>query len=154
MGRTTTYNNIAGLNKALRRLPKEASAELRDASQRLAGDIAGKASVRARTVGGVAKYVAPTIKARRDRVPVVVMGGTSRLPTSGGDWSRPRSGSGQTVGDVVWGAEFGSDRFRQFSPWRGNDEGAGYFLWPTIRADNDHIMDEYSGALADALRRI
>lgn len=152
MARTYTYANVAGLRRALRALPKEAQATMRDASSDIAADVAGRAAVRARFVGGVAKHVAPTIKARRDRVPKVVMGGSTRLPDRPGG----RSGRGQTVGDVIWGAEFGGGRrpsTRQFSPWRGNGEGAGYFLWPTVRENADETMERYGDALVKAVDR-
>lgn len=145
--RTYTYNNVAGLRRALRKLPKEVSASLREASLGIAQDVAGIAAQRARMVGGVAKYVAPTIKAKSDRVPKIVMGGTARLPGE-------RGGRNQTVGNVVWGAEFGGGRrptTRQFSPWRGNSTGAGYFLWPTVRDESAEIMDRYGDALMDAV---
>lgn len=148
MAKTYTYTDVAGLRKALRTLPKEASARLRDASVDIAEDVARKAGARARMVGGAAAYVAPTIKARRDRVPKIVMGGTTRLPARDG---AARKGTRQTVGNVVWGAEFGSDRFRQFSPWRGNDTGAGYFLWPTVRAESDSTIERYGDALIRAV---
>lgn len=146
MARTFTFNHVAGVREALRSLPKEASVTLRDASVDIAEDVAAKAEDRARALGGVAKYV--PVKARRDRIPKVVMGGTTRLPARDG---RPRRGSRQTVGDVMWGAEFGSDRFRQFSPWGGNGETAGYFLWPTIRDESDGIMERYGDALMEAV---
>lgn len=56
------------------------------------------------------------------------------------------------------GAEFGADRnqrrfirgtqgqrkgWNQFKPWRGNDAGAGYFLWPAIRRNSEAIQSEY-----------
>jgi hypothetical protein len=148
MARTYTFNNVAGLRRALNSLPKEAQAEIRGASLAIAQDIAPKAAARARQVGGVAKYVAPTIKARRDRVPKIVMGGTKRLPARDG---RPRRGPNQTVGNVVWGAEFGSGRYPQFHPWRGSSTGAGYFLWPTIREESDDITERYADALMDAV---
>lgn len=59
------------------------------------------------------------------------------------------------------GAEFGALRWRQFSnghpgPWRGNDENAGYFLWPHVRQieasgeiANQHL-DQLGIAFADA----
>lgn len=158
MAKTTTYNTVAGLNAALRRLPKEASAKLRDGAQDIADEIAREAAARAESVGGVAKYVAPTIKAKRDRVPVVKMGSSSVLPLEGDGWKRKsRRGQRQTVGDVIWGAEFGGGKrptTRQFNRWRGNSTGAGYFLWPTVRDNNADILDTYSDALREALEAI
>lgn len=154
MAAKATFYSVAGLNKSLRKLPKNASAHLKDASGRIAEKVASDAAGRARGIGGVAKLVAPSIRAGRDRVPLIRMGNSSRLPSTGAGWERKRTGSRQTIGDVIWGAEFGSDRFPQFSPWRGSDTGAGYFLWPTVRGDREYIRDEYSDALNDALKEI
>lgn len=151
MARTVTFNHVAGLRRALRDLPKEASAELREASLDIASDVAGKAAARARMVGGVAVYVAPTIKAKQDRIPKVVMGGLTRLPARDGT---PRRGAKQAVGNVMWGAEFGGQRrptTQQFDPWRGNSTGAGYFLWPTIRGESASIVERYGDALMTAV---
>lgn len=148
MARTFTYTNVAGLRKAFRALPKDLMVELRDASMDIADDVARKAGMRARMVGGVMRYVAPTIRARRDRVPKIVMGGTTRLPARDGG---PRRGTNQTVGNVVWGGEFGSAHHPQFNPWRGNKDGAGYALWPTVRDERDEIMDRYGDAAIKAV---
>lgn len=151
MAARLTYTNVAGLNRALRALPKEAAAELRNASADIAVMVAAEARTAALRVGGVARYVAPTIRAGRDRVPVVRMGGNTRLPERDG---RSRSSGRQTVGDVMWGAEFGGQRrptTQQFDRWRGSSRGAGYFLWPSVRRNSDDIHDRYSQALLDAL---
>lgn len=152
--KTTTYTTVKGLNRALAKLPKEASAELRTASKAIAQDIADEAAGRARGQGGLAALVAPSIKAARDRVPVVRMGSTARLPPQGSDWERGRSGSRQTIGDVIWGAEFGGgarESTRQFLPHKGQ---TGYFLWPTVRDNSDDMQDRYSEALLNALEDI
>lgn len=138
MGKTTTYNNVAGLNRAFRSLPKLVSAELRDEAGSIAGDVATHAASRARSQPGVAKYVAPTIKVRRDRVPVIRMGGNGRLPNGG------------VVGDVWGGAEFGSKRHAQFQPFKRS----GYFLYATVRDMNHEIMQRYDRALYDALQKV
>lgn len=151
MAKLTAYNNIAGLNRALRRLPKEATAELRDASRRVADMVAMHAAQRAYSLGGVAALVAPTLKASRDRVPVVKMGGSAKLPAFGNGWEHSRSGARQSTGDLIWGAEFGGrgrPSTQQFLPHLGQ---VGYFLWPTVRDDGDEIHEAYSEALLQAL---
>ncbi len=142
MAKMTAFNNVAGLNKALRSLPKDAAVEIRDASVEIAGKVADKAAGRATAMGGPAKLVAPTIVGTRDRVPVIKMGGSTRI--------RPGSKT-QTLGNLIWGAEFGGQarpRTNQFLPHKGT---TGYFLWPTIRDDHDYIQDEYGDALQRAL---
>ena len=144
VAKITYYNTIEGLNRAVRAVPKEAAPRLREASGRIAGDVASVAASRARSVGGPLRRVAPTIKAGKDRVPVVRMGGTTRM----------RKGKNQTVGNLMWGAEFGGraqPTTQQFLPHLGR---TGYALWPTVRAMSGDIREEYSKALRDALRAI
>lgn len=147
MAKTMTFYSVAGLNQALRSLPKSASVKLRDASQVIAGKVAADATSAARSQGGAAGLVAGSIRASRDRVPVVKMGSSARLP---GD----RKGARQTVGDIIWGAEFGGGArptTRQFRPWRGSGTGAGYFLFPTVRGDRDFIEQQYGDAILAAI---
>jgi hypothetical protein len=146
VAKTLTFYRVPDLNRTLRTLPRTASANLRDASQTIAGHVAAAAATRARGLGGVAALVAPTIRASRDRVPVVKMGGSGRLPTAGDGWSRTRQGQRQTIGDVIWGAEFGSTEHRQFQPW-----GHGYFLWPTVEDSRQFIEDAYGDAILEAV---
>lgn len=144
-----TLRGIKGLNKMLNDLPKEVQARIRDESVAIAGDVATEARGRASSggVARVARYVAPTIRATRDRVPVVRMGGSASLPSRDG---RPRTGSRQTVSAVMWGAEFGSVEHRQFMPWGGSSDSAGYFLWPSIRLDE--AVERWADAVEDAMR--
>jgi hypothetical protein len=150
-----TFYKVQDLNAVLRSIPKEANATLRDASQSIAGEVAKDAASSASAQGGVAKYVAPTIRAARDRVPYIKMGSSKLLPKEGNGWKRKsRKGGRQSIGDVMWGAEFGGGRrrtTRQFEPWRGSDHGAGYFLWPSVRDNRAYIEKAYGDALNEAI---
>lgn len=139
-------NSIAGLRSALRRLPKTASAELKDASREIAEDVAEQARGRAASLGGAWKYLGPTIRVARSSVPTVAIGGSRRLPG--------RKGPRQTVGDLTFGLEFGGgarSTTRQFMPHLGT---TGYALWPTVRERSEDIGERYSRALLDALEGI
>jgi hypothetical protein len=51
------------------------------------------------------------------------------------------------------GAEFGSYRYKQFQTWRGNTDGAGYFLWPAVRMFRDKdFMNKWSNEVWDVIR--
>ncbi len=154
MAKATTFYRVPDLNKALRKLPKTATVELRQAAKAIASKVAETAAASARAQGGIAALVAPSIRATSDRVPAIRMGNTTRLPTQGNGWQRPRTGKRQTIGDVIWGAEFGSITYSQFSAWRGSDTGAGYFLWPAVRDDARFIADKYDEALMDAMKKV
>lgn len=59
----------------------------------------------------------------------------------------------------AWGLEFGSKRYRQFEPWRGNQwvrigDGPGYYLQPAIREKKDEairLLDQRLSLLFDHL---
>jgi len=44
--------------------------------------------------------------------------------------------------------------WNQFKPWLGNKEGAGYFLFPTVRRNIDEIIDIYGDGMQDILRDV
>lgn len=51
------------------------------------------------------------------------------------------------------GAEFGAYRYNQFKTWRGNQDDAGYFLWPTIRKfRDDDMLDEWAKEVWRAIK--
>lgn len=149
-----TYT-IKGLNRALRSLPKHATEELRQASLRIAEEVADLGRQRAHMAGGLGMLVAPSIVATRDRVPRVKEGSAKKLPAHSD--GRARAGGRQTVGDVMWGAEFGGGRrssTRQFRPWRGSGSDAGYMLYPAVRAHAERTGVMYSAALDAALQEL
>lgn len=140
MTKTTTYRRPQDVTRALHRLPDVAARELERASQDNAGDLGPAIRSAGARLGGVAPYVAASV--RVDGATVVV-GSEAPLPSGRA-----------TVGDVLFGAEFGSDAFAQFQPWRGAGDGAGYFIWPTVDAESGQLRDAWSEALADALDKV
>ena len=169
MTKYLAFNRVEGLNEMLRRLPPTLAQELRYESFDIAQVIVDDARQRAMAFG-VARYVAPTIKVKRDRVPIVRMGGSGKLPVSGSWGTRSRSGSRQTVGDVIWGAEFGggarkttrqfgmyqdfwNGRRRSDGSWTRHRSGVGRFLYPAMREHSPYARARYLQALDNALTR-
>lgn len=53
-----------------------------------------------------------------------------------------------------FGAEYGSLRYRQFKPWRGNGATAGYFFWPAVRDFQEHgLQGDYAEAIWAAVKK-
>lgn len=144
--------NLPGMWRRLRALPKTAQQELRDAARMISDDEAARIRSAAAGDSPQAAAVAPFIRARRDRVPAIVAGGHSKAGVSGG----------AKAGEVFFGAEFGGrGRKRrkavkhgsrvvvhqttlQFRPHRGRE---GYWFFETLRADQERMMRRYEGAL-------
>lgn len=136
---------------AFRYLPKDANQELRQASLRIADLLAQSA----RTASGIdaqSAAVGKTVRAIRDRVPVVQAGGGRRVTSSGA-----------RAYELLFGSEFGANgRFgwysarryaesegRQFSPHQGRQ---GRWFFPTVERELPAALAEW-GKAADAIVR-
>jgi hypothetical protein len=114
---TVRIENLDATLKAFRQLPKDANNELRDRAKSLAQTLAGKVKAAAASdQSPQAALLVPTIRARRDRVPVIAAGGAKRV------------GSRRVPAWVVlFGAEFGSNRFTQFGKPHAGRQGSWLF---------------------------
>ena len=147
---------IRELLKVLNLMDNESKNELKEKVKGIAGWVAEdikRAAARA-PMPRQAMKVAQTTRANKDRVPSVTIGG-SRVKFSGGAVS----------GDVLYGSEFGADptsisgRFpnggRRF-PYRSPQRGAGsegYWIYPTLRANQPRITKEWHEAVDDVLSK-
>lgn len=91
--------------RAIGKLPKEANAEIRATSKEIAEVVAREAAAEAKS-NKQSALVAPSIKAKSDRVPYVYAGGKTRAKPS----SARRRKTKPTMGDIFFGAEFGGGR--------------------------------------------
>ena|SRR5688572_17548225 len=139
----TVKVRIDGLREtiaALNRLPKEANAEIRATALALAKDLAVAAAAAGRTEGRQAALVAITVKAGRDRVPVVTAGGTRRL------------GSNRAPAfKLLFGSEFGSNFYKQFGkPHVGS---GSYWFFRTVDEEQAEISAAWLKAADEIIER-
>lgn len=157
MARTAFVVNVRmwGVRATLRKfrdLPKDASVALKKQTTELADSLAGKIRAAATAEGSQAAAIAKTVKARKDRVPSVQAGGSSRF-------GRHRS----AAWEVLAGSEFGMNRRsgwygaaryegstgRQFKPHRGRHS---YWFFATVE-DNEREIASAWHAVADTVVR-
>jgi hypothetical protein len=63
------------------------------------------------------------------------------------------SGGGTT--QQLWGGyEFGSNKFKQFPLWSGSEGrgSRGWFIYPTLRAEQPHIIAQWENAFSKILK--
>lgn len=130
--------------KAFRDLPKDASDELRDRAQELSEKMAGWVRAAGNAEGRQASLLVGTVKAKRDRLPYMVVGGTKRI---GHAW--PGAGRAPAY-QLLFGSEFGSSRGHGFLPHRGK---AGYWVFPTIEAHEGDIAREWNKAADEVIAK-
>jgi hypothetical protein len=121
--------------KAFNRLDKEGKNAARDEVKKIAQLLADR--IRARAPADK-RYqdLAVTVRAGRDRVPVIYIGGRATPKVSGGGGPR----------ELVIGMEFGARdpgpnawRFPPRTPTLGRGN-AGYWIYPTLKANQDDII--------------
>lgn len=122
---------------AFRGLDKEASKELRKSSAKIAAKFSGVAQRAGQSEGHQAALVAKTVKPGFDRVPVVTAGGSRRL----GSRKAP-------AWKLLFGSEFGSNRFSQFPRTHQGRDGIWFF--PTIEHEAPAMIKEWR-SMADAV---
>lgn len=115
--------------RALKLVDERFGSELKEANVEAASELVDSARSRAAMQGGVAAKAAKSLRAARLANAAAVSFGGARYP-------------------YAYGAEFGSKRYHQFKPWRGNQfegwsGGPGYFLFPSLRADGARILRDY-----------
>jgi len=125
----TFANDMRILTASLPRLLAE-----QDEAQ--AGIVAKMARARGAQLGSVHAHAAPGIKAV-NQAPIVRLYGNQH--------------------PEIFGAEFGGGarpRTRQFPPWRGKGQDAGYMLFPVMReyTDSKPFYDAYFDTVKNALR--
>jgi hypothetical protein len=138
---------------AFQHLPKDANNELRAASMRIA-DILATSAKEASHIDAQAAAVGMTVKAIRDRVPVVQAGGARRVTSTGA-----------RAFDLLFGSEFGmtrrsgwyaASRYRG-SPGRQFAEGHrgidGRWFFPTIERELPAVLRQWEQAADAILRR-
>jgi len=137
-------SDLRALLNTFNKMGKAANKDLRDASYAIAKDVASelKASAAgANSIGGnafQAQAVAQGIKPRKDRLALIKISGKRKVTSSGA-----------SVEDLLFGAEFGSNRFKQF-PRRSPREGRGnrgYFIFPTLKRLQPKIRKDWVNAV-------
>jgi hypothetical protein len=126
-------HGLDDFRRELRKLADDLPRELTDANFQVATLVSQDAKQRASGVSRGARKSAESLSAARTQAAAKVRMGGSRYPFAAG-------------------FEFGSIRYPQFPAWRGSGPTAGYWLYPSIRANNDRIVDMY-GDLLDRITR-
>jgi hypothetical protein len=120
-----------------------AKAESSNLAEYAAGQI--KIAAATRTVSGTAaRRIADGVKVSK----------TSKLGEFSYGFARQKfSGGGSTL-DLLYGMEFGSNRFKQF-PKRTPNKGrgnSGYFIYPTLRQIQPQLVQKWEEAFSKILK--
>ena len=144
---TITYDksDLRGILQAFKAMDDEAVAQAKGVSNGLATYVQTKIIAKA----GSAQNNAASRIAEGSRVSK-----SSKIgELSFGFVSQKFSGGGTT--QMLWGGyEFGSNKFKQFPVWSGREGrgSRGWFIYPTLRAEQPHIIAQWENAFTKILK--
>ena len=144
-----SYNkeDLRGILKAFKAMDAEAVTEAKMASNALAEFVKNKVADTAGQRGN------GRIAALRIAEGATVSKSSKIGELSFGFVSQKFSGGGTT--QMLWGGfEFGSNKFKQFPVWSGREGrgSRGYFIYPTLRAEQPHIINEWEYAFSKIVK--
>ena len=139
--------DLLDLLKALNKMSKEANTELKNEVTKIS--LMTATALRLAAISPRQKIIADTIRPRFDRMPTISIGGSKKIT------SYKRGGG--TVGDILFGVEFGAKQAflrnggRAF-PLRSAPAGVGggsrgYWLFPTLRTLQPEISRRWYQAV-------
>jgi len=138
-------SDLRGVTKALKLMGEQATDQAKIASGALATYVQGKII----EASGRTKNRADDIIAAGSRVSK-----SSKIgEMSFGFVSQKFSGGGTT--QQLWGGyEFGSNKFKQFPIWSGKEGrgSRGWFIYPTLRAEQPNIIAKWEDSLSQILK--
>ena len=142
---TYDKSDLRGIIKAFKAMDEEAVSEAKGVSNGLATYLQSKVTAAAGS--------------RPNRAAIKIAQG-SRVSKSSkigeisyGFVSQKFSGGGTT--QQLWGGyEFGSNKFKQFPVWSGRygRGSTGWFIYPTLRAEQPHIISQWENAFTKILK--
>lgn len=137
--------DLRGIYAAFKAMDEQAVIEAKSQSNALATYLQGKIQGAANeSNNGVAPLIAAGSRVSKSAK-------TGEI--SFGFASQKLSGGGTT--QMLWGGyEFGSNKFKQFPVWSGKEGrgSRGWFIYPTLRAEQPYIINEWENAFSKILK--
>jgi len=150
---TIAVSGLRDFRNELRRLETESgsdgSALLKDANWKVAQFVTERAQTRAGTVGRQQARAAESLRASKTVNRAQVSGGSAKVPFFfGAEFGAKQNILRSERRAAGWAGPGRYLGFRQFAPWKRPGGGnTGYFLFPTLRAETQNIIDLYGDEL-------
>jgi hypothetical protein len=144
-----TYDKaeLRSIIRAFKAMDEEATSQAKEATSALATFVQGKIKERAAT-------------GTRNRLDNRVADGSvvsksSKIGEISFGFARQKLSGGGTTQQLWGGAEFGSNRYKQFPVWSGREGrgSRGWFIYPTLRAVQPDIVKQWEQSFDKIVKR-
>jgi hypothetical protein len=142
-----TYNksDLLGIKRAFKAMDETAVKQATGVSNGLATYVQSKiiAAASGRPNKAALKIANGSVVSKSSRVGEISFG-----------FQRQKFSGGATTQQLWGGYEFGSNKFKQFPVWSGRQGrgSRGYFIYPTLRAEQPEIIAQWESAFSKILK--
>lgn len=139
---------LRSIINAFKAMDDEAVEQAKSVSSGLADFVAGKvkdAARQTRAIPKVASRIADGSKVSK----------SSKIGEISYGFASQKFSGGATTKDLWGGAEFGSNKFKQFPVWSGKEGrgSRGWWIYPTLRAVQPEIIKKWENGFNDIVKR-
>jgi hypothetical protein len=135
-------NDLRNVIRAFKAMEDQAIQEAKVSSNSLATYLQGKIQAKSRTLQSskVASRIADGSRVSK----------SSKVGEIGFGYVSQKFSGGANTQTLWGGSEFGSNRYKQFPVWSGRQGrgSRGWFIYPTLRAEQPHIINEWENAFS------
>ena len=139
-------SDLRGVIKAFKAMDDEAISQAKVSSNALASYLQGKIQAKAGTLQSrnVASRIADGSRVSK----------SSKIGEISFGFAAQKFSGGATTQQLWGGSEFGSNRFKQFPVWSGREGrgSRGWFIYPTLRAEQPYIINEWENSFDKILK--
>jgi len=139
-------SDLRGVIKAFKAMDDEAISQAKVSSNALATYLQGKIQAKAGTLQSrnVAGRIADGSRVSK----------SSKIGEISFGFVGQKFSGGATTQQLWGGSEFGSNKFKQFPVWSGREGrgSRGWFIYPTLRAEQPYIINEWENSFDKILK--
>ena len=140
-------NELRAIVRSFKAMDDQALAQAKEATSELATFVQGKikATAASRTRNLVDNRVADGSKVSK----------SSKVGEISFGYAGQKLSGGATTQQIWGGAEFGSNRYKQFPVWSGREGrgSRGWFIYPTLRSAQPEIIAKWESAFSQIVKR-
>jgi hypothetical protein len=141
-------SELNAIKRSFKAMDDEAISQAKEKSSALADFVQGKVTASARTTRAIPKVATRIAEGSK-------VSKSSRVGEISYGFAAQKFSGGATTRDLWGGAEFGSNKFKQFPVWSGREGrgSRGWWIYPTLRSVQPEIVKRWNEGFAEIVKR-
>jgi hypothetical protein len=141
-------SELNAIKRSFKAMDDEAISQAKEKSSALADFVQGKVTASARSTRAIPKVATRIAEGSK-------VSKSSRVGEISYGFAAQKFSGGATTRDLWGGAEFGSNKFKQFPVWSGREGrgSRGWWIYPTLRSVQPEIVKRWNEGFAEIVKR-